>query len=226
MTPRAGPGAAYARGMRKLIVSILTSLDGYYEGPGKDLSGMPFEDAFNTHNLELLGRAGTLVYGSTWFEDNWNAWTAVAADESANDRDHEIASIVTSIDAVVISDTLVIDSDAPWAANTRVVPRADGAAEIERLKHQEATTCSYSAVPQPGTRYWRRASSTNSSCSSAPRCSATVRRSTPARAQNCTFSGRVSSRTGNSSNCVTPPHDPTGDPPPRDHRRQFRSHSH
>jgi hypothetical protein len=35
--------------MPKLIVSVLTSLDGYYEG--KDLSSIPFEDAFNTHNL-------------------------------------------------------------------------------------------------------------------------------------------------------------------------------
>ena len=123
--------------MRKLVVSVLTSLDGYYEGPDKDLSGMPFEDAFNTHNLELLQRADTLVYGSTWFEDNWNAWTAVAADESANDRDRQIASIVTSIDAIVISDSLSIDGTAPWAATTRVVSRDDGPAEIERLKQQD-----------------------------------------------------------------------------------------
>jgi dihydrofolate reductase len=123
--------------MRKLVVSVLTSLDGYYEGPGKDLSGMPFEDAFNTHNLELLQRAGTLVYGSTWFEDNWNAWTEVAADESANDRDRQIAAIVTSIEAVVVSDSLEIDENAPWAATTRVVSRAHGPAEIERLKQQD-----------------------------------------------------------------------------------------
>ncbi|MFS0910983.1 dihydrofolate reductase family protein [Microbacterium sp. 179-I 3D2 NHS] len=123
--------------MRRLVVSVLTSLDGYYEGPGKDLSGMPFEDAFDTHNLGLLRRADTLVYGGTWFPDNWNHWTAVAADPSASDRDREIASIVTSIDAVVISDTLTIADDAPWAATTRVVGRADGPAEIERLKQQE-----------------------------------------------------------------------------------------
>ncbi|WP_353114836.1 hypothetical protein [Microbacterium sp.] len=39
--------------MRSLIVSVLTSLDGYFPGPGKDLSSMPFEDAFETHNHEL-----------------------------------------------------------------------------------------------------------------------------------------------------------------------------
>ena len=123
--------------MRRLVVSVLTSLDGYYEGPGKSLAGMPFEDAFNTHNLELLRRADTIVYGSNWFEDNWNAWAAVAADESANERDHEIASIVATIDALIISDRMTVDPDAPWAKTTRVVSRADGPAEIERLKQAE-----------------------------------------------------------------------------------------
>ena len=60
--------------MRKLVVSVLTSLDGYYQGPGGDLSPLPFEDAFNTHNLALLREAETLVYGSAWFEDNWRAF--------------------------------------------------------------------------------------------------------------------------------------------------------
>jgi dihydrofolate reductase len=120
--------------MPKLVVSVLTSLDGYYEGPDKDLASMPFEDAFNTHNLGLLQRAGTLVYGSTWFPGNWEHWSAVAADESQNDRDHEIAELVTSLDAVVISDSMKVDPDAPWAATTRVVSRAEAPKEIARLK--------------------------------------------------------------------------------------------
>jgi hypothetical protein len=123
--------------MRKLVVSVLTSLDGYYEGPGKDLSGVPFEDVFNDHNLGLLRRAGTMVYGSTWFEQNWTFWSAVASDPSANERDREIASIVTSIDALIISDSMTRDENAPWAANTTIVSRADGPGEIERLKQQD-----------------------------------------------------------------------------------------
>jgi dihydrofolate reductase len=120
--------------MRKLVVSVLTSLDGYYEGPGQDLSSMPFEDAFNTHNLDLLRRASTLIYGSTWFHHNWETWSAVAADASQNERDHEIAERVTSIEAVVISDSMVIDPGAPWARTTRVVRRANAPGEIARLK--------------------------------------------------------------------------------------------
>lgn len=120
--------------MSRLIVSVLTSLDGYYEGPGHDLSSMPFEDAFNDHNLELLRGAGTLVYGSRWFRQNWDTWSAVADDDTASDRDHEIARRVTALDALVISDSLTIGADAPFAGTTRVVSRDRGPAEIERRK--------------------------------------------------------------------------------------------
>lgn len=120
--------------MRKLVVSVLTSLDGYYEGPNKDLAPMPFEEAFNTHNLDMLRRAGTLVYGSTWFRNNWEAWSALADDESLGAREHETAALVTSLDAVVISDSLEVSAEDPWAATTRVVSRDEAPAEIARLK--------------------------------------------------------------------------------------------
>ncbi|SMH37121.1 RibD C-terminal domain-containing protein [Rathayibacter oskolensis] len=120
--------------MSRLVVSVLTSLDGYYEGPDHDLSTLPFEDAFNDHNLALLRRAGTLVYGSRWFRDNWDSWSAVAADDSAGDRDREIARLVTTLDSLVISDSLSHEAGAAWAASTRIVPREGAAAEIRALK--------------------------------------------------------------------------------------------
>ncbi|WP_298990891.1 dihydrofolate reductase family protein [uncultured Pseudokineococcus sp.] len=120
--------------MRRLVVSVLTSLDGAYVGPGGDLSVLPFEDAFNDHNLALLRRAGTLLYGSTWFSENWSHWSAVAQDPASGERDREIARLVTSLDSLVVSDTTDVDTGAPWAATTRVVRRDDAPAEITRLK--------------------------------------------------------------------------------------------
>ncbi|ANS79009.1 Bifunctional deaminase-reductase domain protein [Serinicoccus hydrothermalis] len=116
---------------------MLTSLDGYYEGPGHDLAVMPMEDAFNTHNLDLMRQASTLVYGSTWFRGNWEHWSAVAADSSAGDREHETAQLVTSLDSLVISDSLTIASDEPWSSTTRVVSRDQAPEEISRLKEGE-----------------------------------------------------------------------------------------
>lgn len=123
--------------MRKLVVSVLISADGFYEGPDHDLSAMPFEDAFDAHNLALLRNADTIVYGSRWFRLNWDTWTAVAESADAGDRDREIAERVLALDAVVVSDSLVVRPDDPWAATTRVVPRAEAAAEVTRLKEAE-----------------------------------------------------------------------------------------
>ena len=120
--------------MRRLVVSVLTSLDGRYVGPDGDLSRMPFEDAFNDHNLSLLEQAGTLVYGGRRFRNNWSHWSAVAADPSAGGRDRAIAERVTSLDNLVVSDSLAVDDGAPWASRTRVVRRDDGPAEVARLK--------------------------------------------------------------------------------------------
>ncbi len=122
--------------MSRLVVSVLTSLDGYFQGPDGDLSVMPFEDAFNTHNLELLSTAGTLAYGSTWFAENWDFWSAVAVDASANKREHDIAHFVTTLPKLVISDSMAADPDAAWTQTTRIIPRTAAPAELTRLKEQ------------------------------------------------------------------------------------------
>jgi hypothetical protein len=129
-------GELYAHGMSKLVVSVLTSLDGYFQGPNGDLSVMPFEDAFNTHNLELLSTAGTLAYGSTWFTENWDFWSKVATDASANTRERDIAHFVTTLPKLVISDSMAADPDAPWTPTTRIIPRSAAPAELARLKER------------------------------------------------------------------------------------------
>lgn len=116
------------------VVSVLTSLDGYFEGPGGDLSPMPFEDAFNTHNLELLRQADTVVYGSTWFPNNFRHWSAIAQDPNSGRREADTARLVTTLDSLVISDSMTIGPGDPWAPTSSVVGRDDAAAEIARRK--------------------------------------------------------------------------------------------
>lgn len=36
--------------MRKLIVSTIISVDGYHEGPGKDVLALPFDRGFSAYN--------------------------------------------------------------------------------------------------------------------------------------------------------------------------------
>jgi len=56
--------------MRKLIVTNAMSLDGYYEGPGKDVMALfdyrwayPTDESFDAYNAERLRAADTLLLG-------------------------------------------------------------------------------------------------------------------------------------------------------------------
>jgi dihydrofolate reductase len=77
--------------MRKLIVSNIVSLDGYYEGPSKnvmDLFGYrfgayPADESFDAYNAERLRAADTLLLGRTSYEGFKSYWPPVADDPDA-----------------------------------------------------------------------------------------------------------------------------------------------
>jgi hypothetical protein len=54
--------------MRRVIVSNIMSLDGYYEGPGRNVMVLNMDGAFDTYNVERIRTAGTVLLGRTSFE--------------------------------------------------------------------------------------------------------------------------------------------------------------
>lgn len=120
--------------MRKLIVTAIVSLDGYFEGKDFDVMALPMGDAFDDHNLERLQAASTLLLGRKTYTDFLSFWPGVAADEEAPEVLRAISRINNSIEKVVVSDTLT--SAAPWG-DTEVVARADARKRIEQLKAEE-----------------------------------------------------------------------------------------
>lgn len=61
--------------VRKLIVSNVMSLDGYYEGPGKNVMALfdyrrdcPADESFDVYNAERLRAADTLLLGRVSYE--------------------------------------------------------------------------------------------------------------------------------------------------------------
>jgi hypothetical protein len=66
--------------MRKHIVCNIMSLDGYYEGPGKNVMVLPMDAAFDEYNLERLRSADTLLLGRTSYELLMGFWPARADD--------------------------------------------------------------------------------------------------------------------------------------------------
>ena len=130
--------------MRKLIVSNLVTLDGYYEGKNRDLGAL-FEyfhedyagdQNFDHYNTERMRAADTLLLsGRTSFLGNKEYWSSVPDDPNATPIRREFAGLIRAIEKVVVSDRLQPADLAPWA-NTRIIPRAEAHAAIAALKQQ------------------------------------------------------------------------------------------
>jgi len=131
--------------MRKLIVSNLVTLDGYYEGKNRNLNALfdyfhedySGDENFDFYNTERMRAADTLLLsGRTSFLGNKDYWSGVPNDPNATAIRREFAGLIKSIEKVVISDHLTADELTPWE-NTRIVKRADSHSEIAALKQQE-----------------------------------------------------------------------------------------
>jgi dihydrofolate reductase len=128
--------------MRKLIVSNAMSLDGYYEGPGKNVMTLfdyrwyyPTDESFDAYNAERLREADTLLLGRVSYDGFKGFWPSVADDPDATPLQREISRLDSAIEKVVISDSLTPEETAPWH-NTRIISRADAHGQIAELKGQ------------------------------------------------------------------------------------------
>jgi dihydrofolate reductase len=130
--------------MRKVIVSNLVSLDGYYEGKDRDLNTLfdylhedyAGDEHFDHYNAERLRAADTLLLSgrtsSLGFKDYW---TGVPHDPNVTVIRREIAGLINSIEKIIVSDKLTAGELAPWE-NTRIVRLADVHREIAALKQR------------------------------------------------------------------------------------------
>jgi dihydrofolate reductase len=130
--------------MRRLIVSNFVTLDGYYEGPDRNISSVfdyyhpdyYGDDQFDHYNTERVRAADTLLLsGRTSFLGNKEYWLSVPNDPTSTAIRREFAGLITSIEKVVVSDRLTNEELGPWD-NTRIVKRADALHEIAALKQQ------------------------------------------------------------------------------------------
>jgi dihydrofolate reductase len=119
--------------VRKLIVTNIISVDGFYSGPGDDVMVMPFDTTFSDYNAERLRAADILLLGRRSFEGFRDYWPGIADDANAPPVEREISRLNNAIDKVVVSDSLTDADLGPWT-NARIVRRADAHQEIAGLK--------------------------------------------------------------------------------------------
>lgn len=130
--------------MRKLIVSNLVTLDGFYEGSDKSLNTLfayfnpdyAGDEHFDHYNAERMRAADTLLLGGrNSFLSNRDYWTGVMSDPHTTPIRREIALLMTRVEKVVVSDKLVPGEVSPWE-NTRIIRQAEAHTAIAALKQQ------------------------------------------------------------------------------------------
>ncbi|HEY4147690.1 MAG TPA: dihydrofolate reductase family protein [Chitinophagaceae bacterium] len=86
--------------MRKLIVSNLVTLDGFFEGPKGELDWFNVDEEFFEYAREMLNSVDAIVYGRRTYEQMAEYWPTVA------DEDSVITHKMNSLEKIVFSKTL------------------------------------------------------------------------------------------------------------------------
>jgi dihydrofolate reductase len=130
--------------MRKLIVSNIMSMDGYYEGPGNNVMDLfeyrfktyPTDESFDAYNVERLRTADTLLLGRKMYEQSKGYWPTLADDPNAPPIERESSRLLNAIDKIVVSNSLTPKETEPWQNSTRIVKRSDVYDQVAGLKNQ------------------------------------------------------------------------------------------
>jgi dihydrofolate reductase len=117
--------------MRKIVLSMFMSLDGFIEGPDGEFVPPPWSDDMQEKwSGAGMSAAGLLVYGRKNYEFNSAFWTAMEANEEAPAQEREFAALMNGLPKLVLSRTL---ASVGW--NGRLAG-PDLAAEFAELKRQ------------------------------------------------------------------------------------------
>src|SRR5579863_704149 len=114
--------------MRKIALFIMVSLDGYFEGPGHDLSWHNVDAEFNDFAIEQLDEADTLLFGHMTYDLMAGYWPTAAG----NEDDPGTAARMNKLPKIVFSHQ---DLKPEWE-NTRLVMADKLAGELTKLKKQ------------------------------------------------------------------------------------------
>lgn len=123
--------------MRRLIVTILSTLDGYAAGEGGNVFVMPIDLGFDRYNAERLREADTLLAGASTYRGLVGYWPSRADDPDAPEVEREISRLNGAMQKVVVSDSLQTADTGAWADTTEIVRRADAHRRIAELKQED-----------------------------------------------------------------------------------------
>ncbi|MEV7617375.1 dihydrofolate reductase family protein [Streptomyces sp. NPDC089799] len=117
--------------MGRIILPVSVSLDGYFEGPDRELDWHLVDDELHTHFNELSARMAAFLTGRVTHELMEEYWPEADRDPDLSAPEAEFAEIWRSVPKYVFSRTWDPEEHRRW--NTTVVRHVDPA-EIEALK--------------------------------------------------------------------------------------------
>jgi dihydrofolate reductase len=118
--------------MRKIILFMHVSLDGFVQGPNDwDINWIAFDEALEKYSKETLSTVDTVLWGRGTYLGMQQYWTSVPSNPSATQHDIEHAQWIDKTTKIVFSKTL---EEAEWN-NSRLV-KENIAEEIANLKQQ------------------------------------------------------------------------------------------
>ncbi len=106
---------------------MLTSLDGYFEGPNREIDWHNVDEEFNEFAIDQLNSVDTILFGRVTYELMRRYWPT----KQAIENDPIVAGKMNCLEKIVFSRTL---DKVEWQ-NSRLV-KENAAAEIARLKEQ------------------------------------------------------------------------------------------
>ena len=113
--------------MRKLFAFNMVTLDGFFEGPNRDISWHNVDEEFNQFAIEQANTVGAILFGRVTYELMASYWPTPAAQSD----DPVVANLMNTLPKVVFSRTL---QKAEWN-NTRLI-KDNVAEEILKMKQE------------------------------------------------------------------------------------------
>lgn len=113
--------------MSRIVMFNMITLDGFFEGPNRDINWHHTDSEFNEFAIDQLNTVGGLIFGRVTYqlmESYWPTATAIT-------NDPLVAEKMNSVPKIVFSRTL---DRAEWN-NTRLV-KGEAVDEIPKLKEQ------------------------------------------------------------------------------------------
>jgi dihydrofolate reductase len=101
--------------MRKVIVTMWVTLDGFIAGPNNDMSWVRVDEAMGTYENDLVSAADTLLLGRLTYQSFAGAWPHVPDNPTASEGEKEYARKLNSMRKIVFSRTL---ETAEWNNST------------------------------------------------------------------------------------------------------------